>query len=57
IGRSELKPGDLVLFFGDLHHIGLYAGNNMVLYAPRTGTVVRYESMDNMPFQFGVRID
>ncbi|WP_190028144.1 C40 family peptidase, partial [Streptomyces xanthochromogenes] len=56
IGRSELKPGDLVLFFGDLHHIGLYAGNNMVLHAPRTGTVVRYESMDNMPFQFGVRI-
>ncbi|MEU9100883.1 NlpC/P60 family protein [Streptomyces sp. NPDC048361] len=56
IGRSELKPGDLVLFFGDLHHIGLYAGNNMVLHAPHTGAVVRYESMDNMPFQFGVRI-
>ncbi|MFD7017678.1 NlpC/P60 family protein [Streptomyces sp. NPDC059161] len=56
IGRSELKPGDLVLFFDDLHHIALYAGNNMVLHAPRTGTVVRYESMDNMPFQFGVRI-
>uniref|UniRef100_A0AAU2VAG3 NlpC/P60 family protein n=1 Tax=Streptomyces sp. NBC_00003 TaxID=2903608 RepID=A0AAU2VAG3_9ACTN len=56
IGRGELKPGDLVLFYGDLHHIGLYAGNNMVLHAPRTGTVVRYESMDNMPFQFGVRI-
>ncbi|GGT94830.1 C40 family peptidase [Streptomyces violascens] len=56
IGRGDLKPGDLVLFFGDLHHIGLYAGNGMVLHAPRTGTVVRYESMDNMPFQFGVRI-
>ncbi|MEU9193379.1 NlpC/P60 family protein [Streptomyces hundungensis] len=56
IGRGDLKPGDLVLFFGDLHHIGLYAGNNTVLHAPHTGAVVRYESMDNMPFQFGVRI-
>ncbi|MFE3524537.1 NlpC/P60 family protein [Streptomyces sp. NPDC059161] len=56
ISRSQLKPGDLVLFFGDLHHVALYAGNNMVLHAPKPGAVVRYESMDNMPFQFGVRV-
>jgi cell wall-associated NlpC family hydrolase len=56
IGMSELKVGDLVIFYGDLHHVGLYAGNGQVLHAPRTGTVVRYESINNMPFQFGVRI-
>ncbi|MGK5630493.1 NlpC/P60 family protein [Streptomyces sp. URMC 123] len=56
IGRDELKPGDLVIFYGDLHHVGLYAGNGQVLHAPRTGTNVRYESINNMPFQFGVRI-
>jgi cell wall-associated NlpC family hydrolase len=54
--QSDLKIGDLVLFYGDLHHVGFYAGNGQVLHAPRTGTVVRYESIDNMPFQFGVRI-
>ncbi|MEV0265982.1 NlpC/P60 family protein [Streptomyces sp. NPDC050617] len=54
--RSQLKPGDLVLFNGDLTHIGLYAGNGQVLHAPHTGANVRYESMDNMQFQFGVRI-
>ncbi|MFE9610418.1 NlpC/P60 family protein [Streptomyces sp. NPDC006012] len=54
--QSDLKVGDLVLFYGDLHHVGLYAGKGMVLHAPRTGTVVRYESINNMPFQFGVRI-
>ena len=54
--ESQLKVGDLVLFYGDLHHVGLYAGNGMVLHAPRTGTVVRYESISDMPFQFGVRI-
>ncbi|MEU4098120.1 NlpC/P60 family protein [Streptomyces sp. NPDC026673] len=56
LSMGELMPGDLVIFYGDLHHVGLYAGNGQVLHAPRTGTVVRYESINNMPFQFGVRI-
>jgi cell wall-associated NlpC family hydrolase len=56
IGMSELKVGDLVIFYSDLHHVGLYAGNGQVLHAPRSGTVVRYESINNMPFQFGVRV-
>ncbi|MEW2121296.1 NlpC/P60 family protein [Streptomyces sp. NPDC005474] len=54
--QSALQVGDLVIFYGDHHHVGFYAGNGQVLHAPRTGTVVRYESIDNMPFQFGVRI-
>ncbi|GKQ38014.1 NlpC/P60 family protein [Streptomyces sp. A012304] len=54
--QSDLKVGDLVIFYGDLHHVAFYAGNGQVLHAPRTGTVVRYESINNMPFQFGVRI-
>ncbi|MEU7030247.1 NlpC/P60 family protein [Streptomyces sp. SBR177] len=56
IGRSQLKPGDLV-FFNSLSHVGLYAGNNTILHAPKPGAVVRYESMDYMgTFQFGVRV-
>lgn len=54
--QSDLQVGDLVIFYGDQHHVGFYAGNGQVLHAPRSGTVVRYESIDNMPFQFGVRI-
>ncbi|MCX4525488.1 MULTISPECIES: C40 family peptidase [unclassified Streptomyces] len=56
IGRSQLQPGDLVFFYGDLHHVGLYAGNNMTLHASNPRGGVKYESMDNMPFQFGVRV-
>ncbi|TVL90932.1 C40 family peptidase [Streptomyces sp. SAJ15] len=56
LGMSELKPGDLVIFYGDLHHVGLYAGNGQVLHAPKPGANVRYESINNMPFQFGVRV-
>ncbi|WP_282086515.1 C40 family peptidase [Streptomyces tendae] len=55
---SDLQVGDLVFFFSDLHHVGLYAGNGQVLHAPRTGTNVRYESMGTIggPFMFGVRV-
>ncbi|MGC5345902.1 NlpC/P60 family protein [Streptomyces sp. DT24] len=56
IGRSALKPGDLV-FFNNTSHVGLYAGNNTVLHAPKPGAFVRYESMGYLgSFQFGVRI-
>lgn len=53
---SQLAPGDLVIFFGDYHHVGLYAGNGTVLHAPKPGAYVRYEAIGNMTFEFGVRI-
>ncbi|HEX5565390.1 MAG TPA: NlpC/P60 family protein [Streptomyces sp.] len=56
ISQSQLAPGDLVFFYSDLHHVGLYAGNGQILHAPRPGTNVRYESINNMPFMFGVRV-
>ncbi|MEW2572663.1 C40 family peptidase [Streptomyces sp. NPDC047070] len=56
IGMSALKPGDLV-FFNSLAHVGLYAGNGVVLHAPKPGAVVRLESMSTIgSFQFGVRV-
>jgi cell wall-associated NlpC family hydrolase len=56
--QSDLQVGDLVFFFNDLHHVGLYAGNGQVIHAPRPGTVVRYESFGTMggPFMWGVRV-
>ncbi|QIY60944.1 NlpC/P60 family protein [Streptomyces sp. RPA4-2] len=54
--QSDLRVGDLVIFYGDHHHVGLYAGGGQVLHAPHSGALVRYESIGNMPFQFGVRI-
>ncbi|MEV7546315.1 NlpC/P60 family protein [Streptomyces sp. NPDC089915] len=56
IGMSELQPGDLVFFYSDLHHVGLYAGNGQVFHASNPTGGVRYEAMKNMPFQFGVRV-
>ena len=42
---SELQPGDLVFFFSDLSHKGIYVGNGMMIHAPHTGDVVRYASI------------
>ena len=43
---TPLLPGDLV-FFGNpqfAHHVGIYAGNGLMINAPNSGSVVRYES-------------
>jgi cell wall-associated NlpC family hydrolase len=41
---SDLRVGDLI-FFNQDSHVGMYAGNGMVLHAPHTGTVVKYEPL------------
>jgi cell wall-associated NlpC family hydrolase len=42
---ASLQPGDLVFFGTDLHHVGIYVGGGMMIDAPHTGTVVRYDSI------------
>ena len=46
---DRLMPGDLVFFEnnGYIHHVGIYAGNNLMIHAPHTGDVVRYTSLDD----------
>ncbi|MFT0546536.1 C40 family peptidase [Allopusillimonas ginsengisoli] len=49
IKRDDLKRGDLVFFNtrgSRFSHVGIYLGNSKFLHAPRTGSVVRIESMD-----------
>ncbi|HEY5051217.1 MAG TPA: C40 family peptidase, partial [Acidothermaceae bacterium] len=41
IPTNQLRPGDLVFFFRDHHHVGIYIGGGMMINAPQTGDVVR----------------
>ena len=52
--RSSLKPGDLVFFSnaGDVHHVGMYLGDQKFLHAPSTGDVVKVSSLDE-PYYAG----
>ncbi|RAG85385.1 hypothetical protein DN069_12055 [Streptacidiphilus pinicola] len=52
---SEARPGDLVVYYRDMHHVGMYAGNGMIIHAPYPGARVRYESVDDMPVAAVVR--
>jgi cell wall-associated NlpC family hydrolase len=36
VGRSRMKPGD-VLFFSGLGHVGLYLGRGRMVHAPQSG--------------------
>jgi len=56
VSRSELQPGDLVFFYSDRHHMGMYLGNGMMVHAPHTGDVVRIAPLDGRPFAGGVRV-
>jgi cell wall-associated NlpC family hydrolase len=40
--KADLELGDLVFFYSDIHHVGLYAGNGQVIHPPRPGKSVEY---------------
>ncbi|MFF0816964.1 C40 family peptidase [Rhodococcus sp. NPDC003318] len=49
VGRGDLQPGDVVLFSG-AEHVGLYAGDGIVVHAPTSGQPVKRAPLDSMPF-------
>ncbi|GIH70852.1 hypothetical protein Mth01_31050 [Sphaerimonospora thailandensis] len=56
IDREDMRPGDLVFFYSDLHHVGVYIGGGYMVHAPRTGDVVRVAKITGRPFAGAVRI-
>jgi len=55
VSQADLQSGDLVMFYGGMHHVGIYAGNGMVIHAPRPGKSVEYLPMKYMSFAGAVR--
>ncbi len=48
VAANNLQPGDIVGFAnrnGYVNHVGIYAGNGMMIHSPQTGDVVKYESI------------
>ena len=48
VSRENLQAGDFVFFQknGDVHHVGIYVDDGIMIHAPRTGDVVKYQSID-----------
>ena len=56
VSRSDLEPGDLVFFFPNISHVGMYIGNGMMINAPNFGEDVKVEPVFWSSFIGAVRI-
>ena len=56
VSRSELAPGDLVFFFADLGHVGIYIGNGLMVDAPTFGQNVQVQPVFWNAYVGAVRI-
>ena len=48
VPNSQKQPGDLIFFAlggGGVDHVGIYAGNDHMWIAPKTGDVVKYQAI------------
>ncbi len=56
VSKDALKPGDLVFYYPGISHVGLYAGNGMILHASRPGKPIGYAPVDSMPYAGARRV-
>ncbi|MEV4132547.1 NlpC/P60 family protein [Dactylosporangium sp. NPDC049742] len=49
IRREELRPGDLVFYYKDVSHVGMYIGDGRVIEAPREGERISMRLLDYAP--------
>ncbi|MEU1266636.1 NlpC/P60 family protein [Streptomyces cellulosae] len=57
IDLTDLRPGDLVVYFHDATHVALYLGDGMVVQAPRPGARVKVSPVAANPVLGAVRPD
>jgi cell wall-associated NlpC family hydrolase len=50
VSRDDLQPGDIVTFYSDVSHAGIYIGDGMMVHASTYGTPVRVAPVDSSPF-------
>jgi cell wall-associated NlpC family hydrolase len=56
VSRNDLEPGDLIFFFPNISHVGMYIGNGMMINAPNFGEDVKVEPVFWNNFVGAVRI-
>lgn len=54
---SELRPGDLVVYFPKATHVAMYLGDGKVVHAPRPGSRVKVSPIASNPLLGAVRPD
>ncbi|POX52716.1 glycoside hydrolase [Streptomyces sp. Ru71] len=54
---KDMRPGDLIIYFGDASHVGMYVGDGAIVHAPRPGRTVTLAGAGTMPILGVVRPD
>ncbi|BBX16019.1 endopeptidase [Mycolicibacterium duvalii] len=49
VSRDQMQPGDLVTYYSDASHVGIYIGGGQMVHASTYGTPVRVAPVDNAP--------
>ncbi|MET7764690.1 NlpC/P60 family protein [Streptomyces sp. NPDC005393] len=57
VAVKDMRPGDLVIYFPDASHVGMYVGGGAVVHAPRPGRRVTIAGAGSMPILGVVRPD
>jgi cell wall-associated NlpC family hydrolase len=48
VKRVDLRPGDLVFYYADLHHVAIYVGDGKVMHAPTWSDKVRMRVLEDV---------
>ncbi len=57
VGLRDMRPGDLIIYFSDASHVGMYLGDGAMVHAPRPGRQVTITGAGSMPILGVVRPD
>jgi cell wall-associated NlpC family hydrolase len=57
VGIKDMRPGDLIIYFHDATHVGMYIGDGAIVHAPRPGRTVTITGAGSMPILGVVRPD
>jgi cell wall-associated NlpC family hydrolase len=54
VSREQLQPGDLIFYYGNIHHVAIYIGDDKMIHSPTYGEDVTIAPVDNAPiFGYG----
>jgi cell wall-associated NlpC family hydrolase len=49
VSMDQMQPGDLITYYSDASHVGIYIGDGMMVHASTYGTPVRVAPVTNAP--------
>ncbi|MET9777391.1 NlpC/P60 family protein [Streptomyces sp. NPDC006367] len=55
VGTEDMRPGDLIIYFDDASHVGMYIGDGRIVHAPRPGRAITVAGAGTMPILGVVR--